>query len=732
MKRILRYISYTLMYLVISIASAYGVILISWNGSSNTNDSTSTAQVPEQLTNIIYNVMQKQAMDFDLNISCISPNSSLKINADCYLDMSNGFENLILLSQIDASINEDKLSLEATYFDKGLYVDAFNNKFYIDTNNFINSISQILQNVGADIPSFDFDLNSLDINQMLNLFSNLKETILENTRIIEIELPVIEKITIETDHNYNLLSFKVPTLSIDQYQICVEGTFNSTIEEQPIIKNPEDYKDLTILLEVANKFINYANQNDVIALSGNLNSNNNEDSQINALNLLVDKNLKSISLIIDDYLNVTIKNNKIFFNFFNIYLQFDLSNLPSLVEMLKENFNLDLPLNLFGNLDFNNASDIINQLPINNFKLSDLDLSIIEQMKKVDDNYVISLKDLGTFTIKSNENLITSIDFENNLAKANFKFENNAITPEIDEEKYKYSELSALLPYIEKFTNLFKSNSIYGTINLTVSTSKLVGQYQIILNNTSPEIYVTLNDGQIKFAFYETKIYIQLDTISFLLDINDEETQTTLEALKSMMSEYFDINISLPNILNLLLSQLHSDVNESLITNITPKSNSLDIETGNDMLIKLSENQDGLNVFATDYKDSSLSLKIEMKSSTDTKPLFEIDESKSLNALTLNLGIGILAIVIATNNSPVIDQSMQLFGFNAHIHFEFNKDKTIKTSLLSLTQGDVSIVIEKTTTDSSISFMGLKISTTQTNYLKEKGEEIYNKLPFKI
>ena len=104
------------------------------------------------------------------------------------------------------------------------------------------------------------------------------------------------------------------------------------------------------------------------------------------------------------------------------------------------------------------------------------------------------------------------------------------------------------------------------------------------------------------------------------------------------------------------------------------------------MLIKLSENQDGLNVFATDYKNSSLSLKIEMKSSTDTKPLFEIDESKALNALTLNLGIGILAIVIATNNSPVIDQSMQLFGFDAYIHFEFNKDKTIKTSMLSLTQ----------------------------------------------
>ena len=66
MKRILRYISYTLMYLVISIASAYGVILISWNGNSSTSPSESVAQMPQQISNIVMNIMQNSALDFDL------------------------------------------------------------------------------------------------------------------------------------------------------------------------------------------------------------------------------------------------------------------------------------------------------------------------------------------------------------------------------------------------------------------------------------------------------------------------------------------------------------------------------------------------------------------------------------------------------------------------------------------------------------------------------------------
>lgn len=178
----------------------------------------------------------------------------------------------------------------------------------------------------------------------------------------------------------------------------------------------------------------------------------------------------------------------------------------------------------------------------------------------------------------------------------------------------------------------------------------------------------------------------------------------------------------------LLLSQLHCDVHQSLITDITAKSNSLDLEIANQYLIKLSEKENGLNFFITDFVNSSLSLKIELNSSQDSTNLFEIDEKNADNGFLIQIGIAAFAIIISTNNNPVLDENMELFGFNAQIHFEYNSDKSIKVARMVLTQGDLSILIEKNEDKSVISFMGIEISSDTTTPLKEKGEEIYNKI----
>ena len=172
MRRILRYISFTLMYLVISIASAYGVILLSFNNNS-TEDSSSNAQMPVQISNILYNVMQDQSMEFDLNVSIKNKKSSALIKANCYLDLSNGLENMTFasdLSLIEDSDLNNTTQLSVVYQNKNVFIDAFNNKFYFSTDNFIGSIYQLLSLLELDLPSFD--INSLDLNEILNTFSN--------------------------------------------------------------------------------------------------------------------------------------------------------------------------------------------------------------------------------------------------------------------------------------------------------------------------------------------------------------------------------------------------------------------------------------------------------------------------------------------------------------------------------------------------------------------------------
>ncbi len=735
MKRILRYISYTLMYLIISIASAYGVILISWNGNSSSSPAESTAQMPEQISNIVMNIMQNSALDFDLQATISTVNeqeeslsSQIVVSADAQLDFSKGLENLALASDIKISSNDQNLSLGLTYLGQNLYIDAFNNKFYISTNNFINSLSQLLQNFGLELPILDFDLGSLDLNQILPLLSNLKETVLDESRMIEIELPEIGNITIETDHNYNLKSLQIPTLSVENYQIEIHGNFNKADNMQVTI-DPEGYKDLTAMLDLANKFLNYNNKNDVIALDGAFSVTSPDLSlKEQSLSLYIDKNQKAVSVNVADFLNLTLKDNKIYFNIFNIYLQFDLTNLPDLLEMLQNNFNIELPSFVTDilSMNFENLEDILGNLP--SFSLSDLDLSIIEKLYKTDNSYVLMLKNIGEFVVESNDEMLSSISFTSDFASADLGFKENAVMPEFDEEKYQYSELSQLIPYIESFSTLFSSNAVEGSFNLTVGTASLQGQIKII-NTPAPEIYISLNEGLIKVALYDSKIFVQLDTAKFLLDTSDGSAQKVIESLQIFLSEYFGINLSSNNLLYLLLSQLHADVNESLITDITAKSNSLDLEFANNYLMKLSETEDGINLFMTDFVDSKLSVKVELHSSQDSSALFEIDTTDADNGFIIGLGLAVFAIVIEANNKPVLEQNMELFGLNAQLYFEFNADKSIKVARIAFTQGDLSILLEKNEEKTLISFMGIEISSDQTTPLKEKGEEIFNQLP---
>ena len=769
MKRILRYISYTLMYLVISIASAYGVILISWNGNSSSSPAESTAQMPEQISNIVMNIMQNSALDFDLQATISTVNeqeeslsSQIVVSADAQLDFSKGLENLALASDIKISSNDQNLSLGLTYLDQNLYIDAFNNKFYISTNNFINSLSQLLQNFGLELPALDFDLGSLDLNQLLPLLSNLKETVLDESRMIEIELPEIGAISIETDLNYNLKSVKIPTISVENYQIDIQGTFVQT-ENATITIDPEGYKDLTAMLDLANKFLNYINKNDVIALDGAFSVTSPDLSlKEQSLSLYIDKNQKAVSVNVADFLNLTLKDNKIYFNIFNIYLQFDLTSLPDLLEMLQNNFNIELPSFVTDilSMNFENLEDILGNLP--SFNLSDLDLSIVEQLYKENDSFYFTLKNIGEFVVESNDEMLSSISFTSDFATADLGFKENAVMPEFDEEKYQYSELSQLIPYIESFSTLFSSNIVEGSFNLIVGAKSLQGQIKIInaptpeintpttetdtstpeANSPTTEIYISLNEGRIKVALYGSKIFVQLDTFKFLLDTSDGSAQKIIESLKTFLSEIglSDINLSLNNLLYLLLSQLHADVNESLVTDITVKSNSLDLEFANNYLMKLNQTEDGIKLFMTDFVISNVI--VELKSSQDDSALFEIDTTYADDGFLLSLGLAAFTGLIKAHNDTEVYEfgpDTELFlgltlsdlfpALNVYGHFEFNSDKSIKVARIAFTQDDLSILLEKNEEKILISFMGIEISSDQTTPLKEKGEEIFNQLP---
>ena len=151
MKRTLRYISYTLMYLIISIASAYGVILL----SAPSQDKNTEASVPKQITNIIEKIFPWRGLT---NEVFALQSESLNASAEISLSASN-IQNVAVSAEIDLTLNNQMTSAEFIYQNSTIYASLFNNKFQISSNNLISSIGQILSilNFGKILSIFPID-----------------------------------------------------------------------------------------------------------------------------------------------------------------------------------------------------------------------------------------------------------------------------------------------------------------------------------------------------------------------------------------------------------------------------------------------------------------------------------------------------------------------------------------------------------------------------------------------
>ena len=155
MRRTLRYISYTLMYLIISIASAYGVILIS---TSSPNEGTE-ASVPQQITNIVERISNSPTIEAD--ISFVLQSEGMNASADISLSVLNS-QSVSANADIDLTVNDQTTSVTIAYQNSTIYASAFNNKFQISSNNLISSIGQILALLNFDLSSMGIDISSLD------------------------------------------------------------------------------------------------------------------------------------------------------------------------------------------------------------------------------------------------------------------------------------------------------------------------------------------------------------------------------------------------------------------------------------------------------------------------------------------------------------------------------------------------------------------------------------------
>ena len=162
----------------------------------------------------------------------------------------------------------------------------------------------------------------------------------------------------------------------------------------------------------------------------------------------------------------------------------------------------------------------------------------------------------------------------------------------------------------------------------------------------------------------------------------------------------------------------------------------MNVELANKILVTINDFENEIQISATGKDENSSSLKVTLTASDSYTPLFELDKENedtkiSSTYFLVTLGVAGIGIAISTNQKEVMESSMNLFGFDAKLYFVFNKDKTIKQASITLSSNGLIIKIEKNENESKITLGDFVLSSSDNEKLKEKGEEIYNKLPIK-
>ena len=110
MKKILKYLSYSLLYLVVSLASAYGVINLSmYNASVQTNQGgNAESTIPAQINKIVENISSEDYINLNLNAFIENGEQTIDIVVNGGIDISNGFSNIKANGDISVKLDEQK------------------------------------------------------------------------------------------------------------------------------------------------------------------------------------------------------------------------------------------------------------------------------------------------------------------------------------------------------------------------------------------------------------------------------------------------------------------------------------------------------------------------------------------------------------------------------------------------------------------------------------------------
>ena len=647
MRSVFRFLSYSLLYIIIAVASAYGVITISMsnytrelNASNNSGGGSQEIVIPEEISSMFEKITSSPALGLELEVGVQAGETNIDILVDGEVDLSAGVDNLAVAADIVILLNGSPINLDLTYQNGNLYLEMLNNKFFIATDNLLSSVDQIMTLLNVEMPELGIDLDSLSLDTIMGFFANYEESVNEDGSLtLSVALPVGDNINLEliTTSDYTLTGIGLEPISIEGTSIEAQGQLHYLVESSIPTLDSEDYIDLTNVIDLACGVINYVKQ-DNFALELNFKY---QDVVLNG-DILFSLNDKKalVKLNIEEYaVNLLYIDNNIYLEFNNIFVKFDLSQTNQLFELLSKYFDIDIPSQLissiFGAIESGDFSEVIDSAGLTDFDLtqfdfSSIDLGILDSIVKDGNITTISIEEIGDILVTIDQGSLSQIAFDGFGVEADLSVI-DYYEYSLSQNQGDYIDIGLLLPTINNVLGLLQNNTYSGVISAKIGDFNLDINYLlhrgestfITLSTTllGQDIKATIIDGKIYVEISDSKIVATLDNLGNVIN----QLVSTFSDSQAVDGNDESQLIDVDSILDSLLEIINPDVNPKLITKFTTTENGVAITLLDKYNITLSNFSNQLDV-AFNYDSIDVKINVIGSEQNIVAPSFNDEE----------------------------------------------------------------------------------------------------------
>ncbi len=549
-KRFAKGCGYVTLYLLVAVGTAVGILFLSPAGKN-----LSANEVPIQLQQIVNNLESEKALDISLSAQVTTASADVAISGSVQLDLSNGFDKLKVKGNVGVNLGEENFDVDLFYGDGKIFVEALKGKLVMSVDSIGDTLAKVTSLLGVKLPDLGgIDMSSLDLDMVLGILSDLTEIKGKDGIKLVINITMLEPaltLNVFCDNDYNLQRIELPHAEISGTTFGVSATVNRP--DRLVLQEPdaEEFIDVSDLMDAAtvalgalqadtigfNVDVTTADMHFVGDLSGDLKN----------LNAMFETEIADMPLKIAVY-----KDNMFYLEFGNIYLKFAFADVEKLTDFLAEQFDIHIPIEqittILAAIQDGHFAQILPALSFGSqLSVDGLDLSVLESLSREDDNFVISLRDIGQISIFAEEQKLQGITFDGLGVLAQV-----VIQPakEVEIADVEHADLAQIIPAVNAIINTFKQDSVSGTATINAGDITAYANFKFVPQ--TKEFVVQANTQlcglPIKLAYQNEKIFAEvsglkvsansdeLSRIAQMLDINtDIDKMEFLGLLKNLI-----------------------------------------------------------------------------------------------------------------------------------------------------------------------------------------------------